>query len=94
MRPGPCCCRDATGTGTWLLVAFRDGRPSWTTHSIVGAIVAFCAVDIGIDAMRYGGVEVIDLRVVGEIFVSRVVTIPAGAVLAIVFIFLFKSVLP
>jgi PiT family inorganic phosphate transporter len=40
------------------------------------------------------GIEAIDLRVVARIFVSWVVTIPAGAFLAIVFFFLFKAVLP
>ena len=33
-------------------------------------------------------------RIVGKIFLSWVVTIPAGAILAIVFFFVFKSVLP
>ena len=40
------------------------------------------------------GIEAIDLRVVVRIFVSWVVTIPAGAFLAIVFFFLFKTFLP
>jgi len=40
------------------------------------------------------GIEAIDLRVVARILVSWVVTIPAGAVLAIIFFFLFKTVLP
>ena len=40
------------------------------------------------------GIEAIDLRVVARIFVSWVVTIPAGAFLAIVFFFTFKTILP
>ena len=40
------------------------------------------------------GIEAIDLRVVGRIFVSWVVTIPAGAILAIVFFYVFRAVLP
>ena len=40
------------------------------------------------------GIDAIDLRVVGRILVSWVVTIPAGAFLAIGFSFVFKSVLP
>jgi PiT family inorganic phosphate transporter len=40
------------------------------------------------------GIEAIDLRVVARILVSWVVTIPAGAFLAILFFFLFRAVLP
>jgi len=40
------------------------------------------------------GIEAIDLRVVGRIVVSWIVTIPAGAILAIVFFYMFKALLP
>ena len=39
--------------GIWLLVATRAGWPVSTTHSIVGAIVGFAAVGIGIDAVHW-----------------------------------------
>ncbi len=42
--------------GTWLFVASKNGWPVSTTHSIVGAIVGFAAVGIGIDAVQWGGV--------------------------------------
>ncbi len=42
--------------GIWLLVASRAGWPVSTTHSIVGAIVGFAAVGIGIDAVQWGKV--------------------------------------
>ena len=42
--------------GVWLLVASRAGWPVSTTHSIVGAIVGFAAVGIGIDAVQWGKV--------------------------------------
>ncbi len=42
--------------GTWLLIASRNGWPVSTTHSIVGAIVGFAAVGIGIDAVQWGAV--------------------------------------
>ncbi|MDX1517932.1 MAG: inorganic phosphate transporter, partial [Woeseiaceae bacterium] len=45
--------------GTWLLVASKKGWPVSTTHSIVGAIVGFAAVGIGIDAVQWGKVGTI-----------------------------------
>ena len=42
--------------GIWLLVASRAGWPVSTTHSIVGAIVGFAAVGIGVDAVQWGKV--------------------------------------
>ncbi len=45
--------------GIWLLVATRAGWPVSTTHSIVGAIVGFAAVGIGIDAVNWGKVVTI-----------------------------------
>ncbi|VAW91684.1 Probable low-affinity inorganic phosphate transporter [hydrothermal vent metagenome] len=45
--------------GIWLLIATRAGWPVSTTHSIVGAIVGFAAVGIGIDAVNWGKVGAI-----------------------------------
>lgn len=70
---------------TTIVVASGTGLPISTTHTLVGAV-------LGVGMAR--GIEAIDLRVVGRIFVSWVVTIPAGAILAIVFFFLFRAVLP
>ena len=70
---------------TTIVVASGTGIPISTTHTLVGAV-------LGVGLAR--GVEAIDLRVVGKIFLSWVVTIPAGAILAIIFFFLFKAVLP
>ena len=39
--------------GTWLLIASKNGWPVSTTHSIVGAIVGFAAVGIGVDAVKW-----------------------------------------
>ena len=39
--------------GIWLLIASRAGWPVSTTHSIVGAIVGFAAVGIGMDAVKW-----------------------------------------
>lgn len=70
---------------TTIVIASGTGIPISTTHTLVGAV-------LGVGLAR--GIEAIDLRVVGRIFVSWVVTIPAGAILAIVFFFVFKLVLP
>lgn len=70
---------------TTIVIASGTGIPISTTHTLVGAV-------LGVGLAR--GIEAIDLRVVGRILVSWVVTIPAGAILSILFFFVFKSVLP
>lgn len=45
--------------GTWLFIASKNGWPVSTTHSIVGAIVGFAAVGIGVDAVQWGKVGII-----------------------------------
>lgn len=45
--------------GTLLLAATRFGLPISTTHSIVGAIVGFGAVGLGIDAVAWGKIALI-----------------------------------
>ena len=39
--------------GTWLMIATSYGWPVSTTHSIVGAIVGFGAVGVGVDAVAW-----------------------------------------
>jgi PiT family inorganic phosphate transporter len=39
--------------GVWLLVASYYGWPVSTTHSIVGAIIGFAAVGVGVDAVHW-----------------------------------------
>jgi PiT family inorganic phosphate transporter len=58
--------------------------PVSTTHTLVGAV-------LGVGMAR--GITAINLAVVGRIFVSWVVTIPAGAVLSIVFFYLLRAIL-
>ncbi|HEY0722145.1 MAG TPA: anion permease, partial [Gammaproteobacteria bacterium] len=43
-------------SGLWLLIATHYGGPVSTTHSIVGAIVGFAAVGIGVDAVQWGNI--------------------------------------
>ena len=42
--------------GLWLLIASRNGWPVSTTHTIVGAIVGFAIVGLGIEAVKWGKV--------------------------------------
>jgi len=39
--------------GTWLLIASHMGLPVSTTHSIVGAIIGFACIGIGVDAVKW-----------------------------------------
>lgn len=68
-----------------IVIASGTGIPISTTHTLVGAV-------LGVGLAR--GIEAIDLRVVGRVFVSWIVTIPAGAVLSILFFLLFSQILP
>lgn len=70
---------------TTIVIASGTGIPVSTTHTLVGAV-------LGVGLAR--GIDAIDLRVVGRIFVSWVVTIPAGALLSIIFFLIFKAILP
>jgi len=45
--------------GIWLVVATRAGWPVSTTHTIVGAIVGFAAVGIGVEAVKWAKVGTI-----------------------------------
>ncbi len=70
---------------TTIVIASGTGIPVSTTHTLVGAV-------LGVGMAR--GIDAIDLKVVGRIFVSWVVTIPAGALLSIIFFLIFKAILP
>ncbi len=62
----------------WLLIASHNGWPVSTTHSIVGAIVGFAAVGIGIEAVKWGKV--------GTIVMSWVISpLTAGMIAYIIF---------
>ena len=47
--------------GTLLVVATRFGLPISTTHSIVGAIVGFGAIAVGVEAVKWGKIAQIVL---------------------------------
>ncbi len=65
-----------------VVVASGTGLPISTTHTLVGAV-------LGVGMAR--GIAAINLRVVQAIFVSWIVTLPAGALLAVVFYYLLKA---
>ena len=67
---------------TTVVLASATGLPISTTHTLVGAV-------LGVGLAR--GIGALNLRVVGSIFMSWVITLPAGAGLAIVFFFTFKG---
>ena len=67
-----------------IVFASGTGMPISTTHTLVGAI-------LGVGVAR--GMTAINLTVVGRIFVSWIVTIPAGAILSIVFFYILRGVL-
>jgi len=73
---------EIAAAGTVVLASFT-GIPISTTHTLVGAV-------LGVGFAR--GIGAIDMRVVGNIFMSWVVTLPAGGLLAILFFFTLKGI--
>ena len=59
---------------TWLTIASFKGWPVSTTHAIVGALVGFGAVGIGIDAINWGKI--------GQIAASWVISPVLGGLMA------------
>lgn len=65
-----------------VVLASATGLPISTTHTLVGAV-------LGVGLAR--GIAALNLRVVGTIFVSWLVTLPAGAGLTILFFFILRA---
>jgi len=68
---------------TTVVLASKTGLPVSTTHIAVGAVM-------GVGLAR--GIGALDLRVIGNIVISWVVTLPAGGILAAIFFFIFKGI--
>lgn len=65
-----------------VVLASGIGVPISTTHTLVGAV-------LGVGMAR--GISALNLRVISTIFTSWVVTLPAGALLSILFFYFFKG---
>ncbi|MFT6189607.1 MAG: PiT family inorganic phosphate transporter [Oleispira sp.] len=68
---------------TTVVVASGTGLPISTTHTLVGAILGV-GLAVGRESLNY--------RQIGAIFMSWLVTLPAGAALSIFFFFIFKAI--
>lgn len=66
-----------------VVMASGTGLPISTTHTLVGAV-------LGVGLAR--GIAAINLRIVRTIFMSWIVTLPAGGLLAIVFFWMLRAI--
>jgi PiT family inorganic phosphate transporter len=71
------------GAAGTVVIASATGLPVSTTHTLVGAI-------LGVGFAR--GIGALNTRIIGSILLSWLITLPAGASLAIVFFFMFKAI--
>jgi len=71
-------------TATTIVLASRLGIPISTTHTLVGAV-------LGVGLAR--GIGALDLRIVGNIVLSWLATLPIAAGLSIFFYYFFKGLL-
>ena len=67
-----------------IVLASGTGLPISTTHTLVGAV-------LGVGLAR--GITAINLDVVSRIFMSWVITVPAGALLSVIFFFGLRGAL-
>lgn len=70
-------------TAGTVLFASGVGMPVSTTHTLVGAI-------LGVGMAR--GMAAINMRVVGRIFASWVITLPAGAILSLIIFMILRAI--
>ena len=77
---GFCCNLAAAIT---VVLASGTGIPISTTHTLVGAV-------LGVGFAR--GISALNLRIVGSIFMSWIITLPAGGIMAIVFFYFLLGI--
>lgn len=73
------------GASLTILVASSFGMPVSTTHILVGSV-------LGVGLAR--GIGTLNIRTIREIFISWIVTVPAGGFLSIFFFVILKWLLP
>ena len=78
---GFCCNLSASTT---VVLASGTGLPISTTHTLVGAV-------LGVGLAR--GISALNMRVISSIFMSWIITLPACAILAIIFFYILKAIL-
>lgn len=66
-------------SGIWLIVATKMGWPVSATHTIIGAVIGFALVTIGVNAIQWGALG----GIVGSWFVTPIL---AGIVAYLIFI--------
>jgi PiT family inorganic phosphate transporter len=81
LTPSSGFCATMAAAAT-VVLASRTGMPVSTTHIAVGAVM-------GVGLAR--GFAALDLRVIGSIFVSWIVTLPAGGILSALIYFTLKG---
>ena len=69
------------GAATTIVIATKLGLPISTTHTLVGAV-------LGVGLAR--GIGAVNMGTIRDVVVSWVITIPAGAVLAIFFFYVLQ----
>ncbi|MCH8142428.1 MAG: inorganic phosphate transporter [Proteobacteria bacterium] len=67
-----------------VVLASATGIPVSTTHTLVGAV-------LGVGFAR--GISSLDLHVIRTIFMSWIITLPAGAILSVVFYYILANLL-
>ena len=82
LTPSRGFCAELAAAST-VVLASRTGLPVSTTHILVGSV-------LGVGLAR--GIGALDLRVVMNIIISWLVTLPAGAILAMGFFFFLKGI--
>jgi PiT family inorganic phosphate transporter len=71
------------GAASTVVMASGTGLPISTTHTLVGAV-------LGVGLAR--GIGALNLRMISTIAISWIITLPAGAGIAILFFFFFKGI--
>jgi PiT family inorganic phosphate transporter len=82
LTPSRGFCAELAAAST-VVLASRTGLPVSTTHILVGSV-------LGVGMAR--GIGALDMRVVLNIIISWLVTLPAGALLAMIFFFCLKGI--